>query len=81
MAGEAEWFMDYWNADGSYAEMCGNGMRVFVRYLLSSGLADRSVPALATRAGVRARDVAATSSRSTWAVRRSPAARPRRSAR
>jgi diaminopimelate epimerase len=56
MAGEAEWFMDYWNADGSYAEMCGNGTRVFVRYLLSSGLAT-SVPALATRAGVVRVDV------------------------
>ncbi|NLT31192.1 MAG: diaminopimelate epimerase [Propionibacterium sp.] len=28
------WFMDYRNADGSIAEMCGNGLRVFVRYLL-----------------------------------------------
>ena len=25
----AEWFMDYHNADGSPAEMCGNGIRVF----------------------------------------------------
>jgi len=39
-AGRAEWFMDYWNADGSLAEMCGNGVRVFVRYLVSSGLAE-----------------------------------------
>jgi diaminopimelate epimerase len=51
MAGEAEWFMDYWNADGSYAEMCGNGTRVFVRYLITSGLAS-SVTTLATRTGV-----------------------------
>ncbi len=29
----AEWFMDYRNADGSKAEMCGNGIRVFARYL------------------------------------------------
>ncbi len=36
LAGEAEWFMDYWNSDGSFAEMCGNGVRVFVRYLLAS---------------------------------------------
>ena len=36
---EAEWFMDYRNADGSKAEMCGNGIRVFVRYLLDAGLA------------------------------------------
>ncbi|RKN49187.1 diaminopimelate epimerase [Micromonospora endolithica] len=55
MAGEAEWFMDYWNADGSFAEMCGNGARVFVRYLVEGGLA---IPAgqaplpVATRAGV-----------------------------
>ncbi len=58
LAGEAEWFMDYWNADGSFAEMCGNGARVFVRYLLEAGLATPSGAALpvATRAGlVRAR--------------------------
>jgi diaminopimelate epimerase len=34
----AEWFMDYRNADGSVAEMCGNGVRVFARYLLDAGL-------------------------------------------
>lgn len=57
-AGEAEWFMDYWNADGSLAEMCGNGARVFVRYLLDAGLAEvDAAPSaarlpVATRAGV-----------------------------
>lgn len=53
-AGAAEWFMDYWNADGSFAEMCGNGARVFVRYLLDTGLATPAGAALpvATRAGV-----------------------------
>ncbi|WP_432904839.1 diaminopimelate epimerase [Micromonospora matsumotoense] len=58
LADTAEWFMDYWNADGSFAEMCGNGARVFVRYLLATGLAtatDGTLP-VATRAGlVRAR--------------------------
>src|SRR5688572_1736792 len=39
---DAEWFMDYRNADGSVAEMCGNGVRVFLRYLLDSGLAELS---------------------------------------
>ena len=34
----ADWFMDYRNADGSVAEMCGNGIRVFVHYLIESGL-------------------------------------------
>lgn len=52
----AEWFMDYRNADGSIAEMCGNGVRVFVHYLLRTGLADlqegASIP-IGTRAGVR----------------------------
>lgn len=52
-AGDAEWFMDYFNADGSYAEMCGNGLRVFVRYLLDAGLARGPEIAVATRAGVR----------------------------
>ncbi|MEV8118120.1 diaminopimelate epimerase [Streptomyces xiamenensis] len=53
LAGEAEWFMDYRNSDGSVAEMCGNGVRVFVRYLQRAGLVkDGEVP-VATRAGVR----------------------------
>jgi diaminopimelate epimerase len=53
-AADAEWFMDYWNADGSYAEMCGNGVRVFTRYLVTSGLAEPVADGLpvATRAGV-----------------------------
>jgi diaminopimelate epimerase len=53
-AREAEWFMDYWNADGSLAEMCGNGVRVFTRYLISEGLAapaEAGLP-IATRNGV-----------------------------
>jgi diaminopimelate epimerase len=53
-AGEAEWFMDYHNSDGTTAEMCGNGLRVFVRYLLDRGLATPGPLGLpvATRAGV-----------------------------
>jgi diaminopimelate epimerase len=52
----AEWFMDYRNADGSKAEMCGNGIRVFARYLTTRGLAsimDGSTLAIATRGGVK----------------------------
>lgn len=37
---EATWFMDYHNADGTVAEMCGNGIRVFARYLTESGLVE-----------------------------------------
>ncbi|MGI8451064.1 MAG: diaminopimelate epimerase [Streptosporangiaceae bacterium] len=52
-AGQAEWFMDYRNADGSVAEMCGNGIRVFARYLLEHGLAEGPSFAVATRSGAR----------------------------
>jgi diaminopimelate epimerase len=53
-AADAEWFMDYRNSDGSIAEMCGNGVRVFTRYLLANGLATPGPEGLpvATRAGV-----------------------------
>jgi diaminopimelate epimerase len=37
-APEAEWFMDYRNGDGSVSEMCGNGVRVFVHFLIEQGL-------------------------------------------
>ncbi|MGW7006696.1 diaminopimelate epimerase [Streptomyces sp. NPDC054933] len=53
LADEAEWFMDYRNSDGSIAEMCGNGVRVFARYLGRAGLAEAGDLAIATRAGVR----------------------------
>jgi len=49
----AEWFMDYRNADGSIAEMCGNGIRVFARYLLRHRLAAGPEFTVATRAGLR----------------------------
>ena len=56
LSGTAEWFMDYRNADGSAAEMCGNGMRLFVAYLLHAGLvtlADGESLDVGTRAGVK----------------------------
>ncbi|GCB45515.1 diaminopimelate epimerase [Streptomyces sp. NL15-2K] len=53
MAAEAEWFMDYRNGDGSIAEMCGNGVRVFARYLQRAGHAGEGDLAVATRAGVK----------------------------
>jgi len=52
----ASWFMDYRNADGSIAEMCGNGVRVFARFLTEKGLVnlpDGQVLHIGTRAGVR----------------------------
>ncbi|MGW7286890.1 diaminopimelate epimerase [Streptomyces sp. NPDC054847] len=53
MAGQAEWFMDYRNADGSIAEMCGNGVRVFARYLQYAGHIDAGDVAVATRGGIK----------------------------
>ncbi len=57
---EAEWFMDYRNADGSRSEMCGNGIRVMGRYLLErEGVhPDRPLP-IATRDGVKVLQVEA----------------------
>ncbi|MFD7392372.1 diaminopimelate epimerase [Streptomyces sp. NPDC059852] len=53
LAAEAEWFMDYRNADGSVAEMCGNGVRVFARYLQRAGRTGEGDLAVATRGGVK----------------------------
>jgi diaminopimelate epimerase len=52
MADQAAWFMDYRNADGSISETCGNGLRVFARYLLDAGLAEPGRLTVATRGGV-----------------------------
>ncbi|MEU9331918.1 diaminopimelate epimerase [Streptomyces sp. NPDC048290] len=53
MADVAEWFMDYRNADGSVAEMCGNGVRVFARYLQRAGEITEGDLVIATRGGVK----------------------------
>ncbi|MEU9208162.1 diaminopimelate epimerase [Streptomyces sp. NPDC048415] len=53
MAAEAEWFMDYRNGDGSTVEMCGNGVRVFARYLQRAGHVLEGDIAVATRGGVK----------------------------
>jgi len=50
-AAEATWFMDYHNADGSPAEMCGNGSRVFAAYLRREGLVNGAEYRIATRGG------------------------------
>jgi diaminopimelate epimerase len=52
-ATDAGWFMDYRNADGSVAEICGNGSRVFAAYLRREGLETADEFAIATRAGTR----------------------------
>lgn len=55
-AGDADWFMDYRNADGSLAEMCGNGTRAITLFAQRQGIADQpgGTPFhLGTRAGVK----------------------------
>jgi diaminopimelate epimerase len=47
------WFMDYRNADGSVAEMCGNGLRLFAAYLVDAGLAEGPDFVVGTRSGAR----------------------------
>ena len=52
--GEAGWFMDYRNSDGSFSEMCGNGVRVFGRYLVEHEGVDPTRPLrVGTRAGTK----------------------------
>lgn len=51
--GAADWFMDYRNADGSVAQMCGNGVRVFAHYLRASGMESRDAFVVGSLAGPR----------------------------
>ena len=52
-AADARWFMDYRNADGSIAEMCGNGIRVVARWLVDNGLEPTGEFSIDTRAGIK----------------------------
>jgi diaminopimelate epimerase len=53
----AEYFMDYRNADGSLAEMCGNGARLFARFLVDAGWVPPGRLVFDTRGGTRVADV------------------------
>lgn len=48
-----EVFMDYWNADGTTAEMCGNGVRVVAKWLSDRGLTSGDHLGIATRGGLK----------------------------
>ena len=50
---DKKWFMDYRNADGSLAEMCGNGIRVMARYLVERGHQPEGIFAINTRDGIK----------------------------
>ncbi len=58
-AGAAPYFMDYRNADGSVAQMCGNGARVFVAHLLEERLVGPGRFQIATRGGARQVEISA----------------------
>jgi diaminopimelate epimerase len=63
-----EWFMDHRNADGSHAEMCGNGIRLFLHALVSEGLLDRGACEAGILVGTRGgpRRVGATPDGNYW---------------
>jgi diaminopimelate epimerase len=63
-----EWFMDHRNADGSHAEMCGNGIRLFLHVLVTEGLLDRSTCEAGVVIGTRGgpRRVGATPDGAYW---------------
>lgn len=52
-SGVADFFMDYTNADGSLAEMCGNGIRCLAKYAYDCELTDKKVLPVETRSGVK----------------------------
>lgn len=52
-ASEADFFMDYYNADGQVAEMCGNGIRCLAKYVYDRGLIGRTEFDVMTRAGLK----------------------------
>lgn len=54
------WFMDYWNADGTTAEMCGNGARLFARFLVDEGWQEPGTFDFVTRGGPRTATVGPT---------------------
>jgi diaminopimelate epimerase len=49
----ADFFMDYWNADGNVAEMCGNGIRCLGKYVYDRRLTSKTEIEVETRAGTR----------------------------
>jgi diaminopimelate epimerase len=62
------WFMDHRNADGSHAEMCGNGIRLFLHVLVAEGLLDRDECVAGVLVGTRGgpRRVGATPGGGYW---------------
>ena len=49
---DADFMWNYYNADGSEAEMCGNGMRCFAKYVFERGFTDETTFSVFTKAGI-----------------------------
>lgn len=66
-----EWFMDYRNADGSVAEMCGNGVRVLAAHLRRAGHVNQDSFSVWTRSGVRTVEIVSdpSAAEDVWTVR------------
>lgn len=67
-SGAGDVFMDYWNADGSVAEMCGNGVRCVAKYVADRGMVTGDVVRVDTRDGLKAVDVASRNGDGTVAA-------------
>lgn len=65
----ADFFMDYINADGSLAEMCGNGIRCLAKYAFDRGLTDKTTLPVETRAGIKILDLVTGPDRKVSRVR------------
>ena len=51
--GSADFRMNIYNADGSQAEMCGNGIRCVAKYVYDYGLTDKTEISVETLAGIK----------------------------
>lgn len=60
---KSDFFMDYYNSDGSVAEMCGNGIRCFAKFIWDEELSDKPTLKIETRAGVKVVDMLIDGSR------------------
>ncbi len=49
---DTDFIWNYYNADGSDAEMCGNGMRCFAKYVFERGFTDEYTFSVLTKAGI-----------------------------
>ncbi|MGB6067070.1 MAG: diaminopimelate epimerase [Desulfomonilaceae bacterium] len=65
----ADFFMDYMNADGSLAEMCGNGIRCLAKYAYDKSLTNKTTLQVQTRAGIKTLELILGPDGKTSAVR------------